>query len=471
MATSFLFYDLETSGCNPVFDQVIQFAAIRTDLNLNEIERYDWIIRPNPDLIPAPTAMIVHRTPLILWQQGEPEFIVIKRIHELFNTPGTISIGYNTLGFDDEFLRFSFYRNLLAPYTHQYANFCSRADLYPITTLFYLFHPSVIKWPMRNEKISLKLDALNKENGFAEGKAHTAIVDIEATITLAKSFLQYPESWRYALGYFDKTTDSERLQKLPVLWNRKYAVLIEGSLGAASNFCAPVLHLGTHYHYKNQSCWLRLDTETLSHATPHDFIPHCWTMNKKLAEPGFLLPASAKYLNKLTDEKKSLLSTNIAWLENNPHILEYIQHHYCDYTYPKYSPIAPEAALYSQGFWNDEQQRQMQQFHHATFETKSAIIDHMSHPLLKTLAIRALGRFDINLLSEEQREILEEDWTNAKTHPDRVIDYKGNAKLSLAQALEEIQELRNSATLDKEQLQILTQLENWFLGKHTGTSL
>lgn len=38
-----LFYDLETSGINNSFDQVLQFAAIRTDLDFNEIERFNFL--------------------------------------------------------------------------------------------------------------------------------------------------------------------------------------------------------------------------------------------------------------------------------------------------------------------------------------------------------------------------------------------------------------------------------------------
>ena len=37
----YLFYDLETSGTNPSFDQILQFAGVKTDLSFNEIERYD----------------------------------------------------------------------------------------------------------------------------------------------------------------------------------------------------------------------------------------------------------------------------------------------------------------------------------------------------------------------------------------------------------------------------------------------
>ena len=54
---TYLFYDLETTGLNPAFDQPIQFAAIRTDLDLNEVERYDLAIALRADVVPSPHAM------------------------------------------------------------------------------------------------------------------------------------------------------------------------------------------------------------------------------------------------------------------------------------------------------------------------------------------------------------------------------------------------------------------------------
>lgn len=458
---TFLFYDIETSGLNPVFDQIIQFSAIRTDLELNELERYEWVIRPNPDTIPAPMAMITHRTPLSLWQQGEPELIVVQRIHALFNTPGTISLGYNTLGFDDEFLRFSFYRNLLAPYSHQYANDCSRADLYPMAALYYLFHPNILIWPIKNEKISLKLDGLNQANHLATGAAHTAIVDIEATITMAKKFMTHRHTWDYCLGYFDKKSDEERTLKLPILLGKKYAIMIEGILGASQNFCAPVLQLGMHYHYKNQFCWLRLDTEDLSQSTLDNVIKNTWVINKKLAEPGFLLPPLEKYLAKLTDEKRILLEKNIAWLGQHPEIVQKITQHYLDYTYPKHDNIDPSAELYYQPFWTSEQQNQFRQFHSAPLEKKSAVIDTMRNPVLKTLLARALGRFDMHLLSDEQHELVDYSWTKYNDTPEKIIDHRGKQKLSITQALAEIQLLKADASLETEQQNILDELSEW----------
>ena len=155
MNTTYLFYDLETTGLSMCFDQVLQFAAIRTDLELNEIERHQLQVRLNPDVIPSPYALITHRISIDAMQQGDDELTAIKTIHNILNQPGTISLGYNTLGFDDEFLRFSFFRNLLPPYTHQFANQCGRMDLFPMTLMYYLHQPNTLEWPMIDGRVSL----------------------------------------------------------------------------------------------------------------------------------------------------------------------------------------------------------------------------------------------------------------------------------------------------------------------------
>ena len=60
MAASFLFYDLETFGADPRTSRIAQFAAIRTDAELNEIEEPTSIfVRPADDLLPSPGATLV----------------------------------------------------------------------------------------------------------------------------------------------------------------------------------------------------------------------------------------------------------------------------------------------------------------------------------------------------------------------------------------------------------------------------
>ncbi|HEX5664731.1 MAG TPA: exonuclease domain-containing protein, partial [Xanthomonadaceae bacterium] len=53
MPASFLFYDLETFGADPRRSRIAQFAAIRTDLELNQLdEPVSFFVRPADDLLP-----------------------------------------------------------------------------------------------------------------------------------------------------------------------------------------------------------------------------------------------------------------------------------------------------------------------------------------------------------------------------------------------------------------------------------
>jgi exodeoxyribonuclease-1 len=50
----FAFYDFETTGTSAAFDQPLQFAAILTDDEFNQIERVDIRCRLSPHILPAP---------------------------------------------------------------------------------------------------------------------------------------------------------------------------------------------------------------------------------------------------------------------------------------------------------------------------------------------------------------------------------------------------------------------------------
>ena len=56
---TFAFYDLETTGTSPAFDQPLQFAAILTDDALREIEHVNLRCRIAPHVIPSPWALAV----------------------------------------------------------------------------------------------------------------------------------------------------------------------------------------------------------------------------------------------------------------------------------------------------------------------------------------------------------------------------------------------------------------------------
>ena len=131
MANSFYWYDLETSGLSPKWDRIVQFAGCRTDaeLNLLDDEYITYVSLPD-DVLPNPNATLVTGiTPSILESHGIREIDALRNISYSMSEPGTCVVGYNNLRFDDEFIRYSFYRNFLDPYSREWKNGNSRWDL------------------------------------------------------------------------------------------------------------------------------------------------------------------------------------------------------------------------------------------------------------------------------------------------------------------------------------------------------
>ena len=77
-AQTFFFYDLETSGLNPREDRPMQFAGIRTDMDLNQIGNpVNILIKLSEDILPSPQAVMVTKiTPQATLMDGftEAEF-------------------------------------------------------------------------------------------------------------------------------------------------------------------------------------------------------------------------------------------------------------------------------------------------------------------------------------------------------------------------------------------------------------
>ena len=128
MAASFLWYDLETFGRDPRRTRIAQFAAIRTDLDLNPAgEPISLFCQPADDLLPSPGAtMITGITPQQAQADGLHEAAFMARLADEFMQPQTCAVGYNSIRFDDEFVRFGLYRNFHDAYEREWRNGNSR---------------------------------------------------------------------------------------------------------------------------------------------------------------------------------------------------------------------------------------------------------------------------------------------------------------------------------------------------------
>ncbi len=204
---TFFWYDLETTGINPREDRVMQFAGQRTDLQMNPIgQPVNVLIRLSDDVLPSPDAILVTGiTPQQTLQDGMTEAEFLKLFYEEVATPGTIFVGFNSVRFDDEFMRFMHYRNFYDPYVWQWKDDRSRWDLLDVVRMTRALRPEGLKWPVVDGKPGNRLELLTKANGVAHDNAHDALSDVRACIGLARLIQEnQPKLFDWLLQVRDK---------------------------------------------------------------------------------------------------------------------------------------------------------------------------------------------------------------------------------------------------------------------------
>ena len=468
MTVTYLFYDIESSGLSKAFDQVLQFAAIRTDRQLKEIERHEIKVRLRPDIIPSPLAILTNRISMSDLGKGLSEYEATRQIHGMLNEPGTVSLGYNTLGFDDEFLRFSFHRNLLPPYTHQFRNGCRRMDLYPIAIIYWLYRKEILVWPEIGGKPSLKLEHLGSVNRLLTGQSHEALVDVETTVELARHFIKENKMWNFLEGYFDKETDAHRIDELPIILQsgageHRQGLMISGEYGSRRNYQVPVISIGNSIPYSNQTLWLRMDQPQLRETTSQSIADTTWVIRKRMGEPGILLPPHDRYWKRIGDERITLFNENLDWLRNHSDVFEKIIDYYRTFRYPFIPDLDADASLYQIGFYSRADEALCRKFQEAGPADKAKLIEQFSSPDARSLAGRVLGRNYPETLPIEHAAGFEQYMkrVNPAREKDALIDYREQRRTTPRDALAEINRIRQERELEIKQLKLLEDLENY----------
>lgn len=211
---SFLFYDFETTGADPRCDRPIQFAALRTNDALEPIAPPITLYATlSPEVLPHPQAVrVTGILPQTLFAAGgTPEAEFAARIHREMRVPDTCAVGFNSLRFDAELLRFMFWRNLRDAYAHEWKNGNSRWDVLDAARAFRLLRPDGIHWPIdETGKPTLRLTALTEANGISHDNAHDAFSDVEATVAVARLLRTHaPKLFDYLLSFRKKNTAAE----------------------------------------------------------------------------------------------------------------------------------------------------------------------------------------------------------------------------------------------------------------------
>jgi len=205
---TFLWHDYETFGAYPSLDRPAQFAAIRTNTELQPVgDPINWYCQPARDVYPHPVAsLITGVTPQEALKKGLIEAEFAAKIHAEMMEPGTCTAGYNSVRFDDEFSRNLFYRNFFDPYEREYKNNNTRWDLIDLVRMCYALRPEGIEWPEHEPgKPSFKLEHISVANHIEHQGAHEALADVLATIGLARLIrTRQPRLFEWALKMRDQ---------------------------------------------------------------------------------------------------------------------------------------------------------------------------------------------------------------------------------------------------------------------------
>lgn len=196
---TFFWHDYETFGADPWRDRPVQFAGIRTTMELEIVgEPVMFFGKPPREMPPHPDAcLITGITPQQAEREGCLEADFAARVHEQLAQPGTCGVGYNSLRFDDEIGRQLFYRNMFEPYGREWENGNSRWDLIDLVRMCQALRPEGIEWPKREDgSPSFKLEHLATANHLRQERAHDALSDVHALIDLARLIrVRQPRLW------------------------------------------------------------------------------------------------------------------------------------------------------------------------------------------------------------------------------------------------------------------------------------
>jgi len=199
---NYVFYDFETCSSNVSFGQIIEAAAVLVNDDFQELDRYEGRCRLSPGIIPEAMALIVNKSSVAMLKNTNlSHYQMIKQMMEKFNQwKNSVFFGYNSIDFDEEFLRRTLFKNLEYPYI-TVTNGNERGDLLGLARAAHLYYPNCIKTPISDKNNPVfKLAKLAPMNGIKHDKAHSAMADVLATVEVAKILnKKAPNVWKASL--------------------------------------------------------------------------------------------------------------------------------------------------------------------------------------------------------------------------------------------------------------------------------
>lgn len=449
---TFVFYDTETTGLDPAFDQILQFAAIKTDGDLNVIETFDVRGRLLPHVLPSPEALLVTGVSFdSILSCPLSHFEMMQKIRTKlasWSTGGAVFAGWNSMRFDEHFLRQSYYQSLLPIYQTQ-TNGNGRADIMRMVQVATAVSPNTIAVPMLDDgKAMFRLGPVAEANEIKLDNAHEALADTGATLAMAQLIkMRHPRLWAQLLSNARKASVLNLIEDHPAL------LLSETHAGRSFNFVAAPIVANSG----NSSEWgffdLQFDPTDYVDA-PDDALKAALVGNKKAirkvaanSQPGLLplefcpeVVRGGRLSVEVYQERSRVVREHSTF---RGRVASLLARQYADQ--PK--PENVEQRIY-EGFPSRVDERLMSEFHAANWPARAQIVEDIEDQRYRQFGRRILATERLSLLSpERQRQYA--DWRRERLLASGDVPWR-----TLSEAREEVRQLSEGAS-EGQRLQLM----------------
>jgi exodeoxyribonuclease-1 len=420
MNASVYWYDFETTGIDPIADRPLQFAGVRTDIDLNEIaEPQNFLCKPGDDVIPNPEALLVTGIMMSdIEHLGMSERDFAAEVLRQFSVPQTCVAGFNSLRFDDEFTRQMFYRNFYDPYAREWRSGNSRWDVIDLFRTAYALRPEGIKWPESEPGVpSFRLEDIARANGLAHIDAHDALADVRATIEVTRLLRQaQPKLYDYLFALRDKKAVLQQLYPLG-----KQPIVHVSVMYPASQGCTAVV-LPICQHPTNNNAVICFDLsqspEVLSQVNPAELARLVFSKSDDLAEDEQRVALKTIQINRcpsvaplatLGESGAARLGIDLSTVDQHMQILkrasglvEKIQEVFSQSRFD--SQDDPDYQLYDGGFFSDADRDTMTTVTEVSFEKLESFTGRFQDQRLDEMLFRYRARNFPESLNEQEHQ-------------------------------------------------------------------
>ena len=307
-------------------------------------------------------------------------------------------VGYNSLKFDEEFLRQALFQTLHPPYLTNTGG-SRRADALHLIRAAAVLHPGVINIAVSDKGgPSFKLDRLAPANGFNHANAHDALADVEALIHLCRIVRdRCPDLWARFQRFASKAAVEDFLRR-----DEAFLLLEFHPVSTGRYVVTPIGTNNANVVY----CYdLAIDPDELRGLSAAELAARLTKSQrplrkvKKNAAP-CLCPLDEAPAAMLGDVSPAEFVRRAKGLRSDRALVERLvaAANAGEAAYPP-SPHV-ERQIYD-GFWSDADARKLEAFHRSTWKERAVIADHLEDPRLVWLARRLIFVEHPHLLAPE----------------------------------------------------------------------